>query len=168
MRRSYLRRGGFLGLFAFLALLSVGHPALPSNSSDSSGIPERAITVSGPDTAVNIDYTKIPVYFIQNKGQVHPDALYYAAAPAFTLWVTGSGLVFDQVRESGGARGESRAGRSVSRLIFLDSNPNPKVSAAESSACRVNYFRGQDQSGWITDIPTSQAVVYKNGASGFS
>jgi len=126
------------------------------------GIPEKARPVSASIAQPNVDYANVPIYFIPNKGQVHPDALYYAATPAFTLWVTGSSLVFDQVRESGGARGESRAGRSVSRLIFLDSNPNPKVSAAESSACRVNYFRGQDQSGWITDIPTSQAVVYKN------
>ena len=146
MRRSFFRMGSIVCLGGLLSL---------------SGIPEKAMTVSASVTQTNVDYAKIPIYFIPNKGQVHPHALYYAATPEFTLWVTGNGLVFDQGRESGCAGGEKGVERSASRLVFHDAKLNPKVSPVEASTCRVNYFRGQDQSEWITDIPTSQAVVYK-------
>lgn len=145
MRRSFFRMGSIVCLGGLLSL---------------SGIPEKAMTVSASVTQTNVGYAKIPIYFIPNKGQVHPHALYYAATPEFTLWVTGNGLVFDQVRESGCAGGEKGVERSASRLVFHDAKLNPKVSPVEASTCRVNYFRGQDQSEWITDIPTSQAVVY--------
>jgi len=52
--------------------------------------------------------------------------------------------------------------RDVSRLVFLDANKNPEMIAIEEAKLRVNYFIGNDKSKWHCDVPTSQAVLYKN------
>ena len=41
------------------------------------------------------DYGNIPLYFIENQGQVAEQARFYAKTPGYTLWVTSNGLVFD-------------------------------------------------------------------------
>ncbi|MBI2838938.1 MAG: SBBP repeat-containing protein [Acidobacteria bacterium] len=128
----------------------------------SDGVPERAAAASGPFTGVNVDFAQIPLYFVPNEGQVHPDVLYYAATPPYTLWATGDGLVFDQLRGTGDAAGAGTAERSASRLIFLNANLKPRVRAWDAATYRVNYFRGQEIEGQIVDIPTSHAVVYED------
>jgi hypothetical protein len=52
--------------------------------------------------------------------------------------------------------------RDVSRLIFLNANKNPEMVPLEKTRLKVNYFIGNDKSKWNGDIPTSQAVLYKN------
>jgi hypothetical protein len=52
--------------------------------------------------------------------------------------------------------------RDVSRLVFLDANKNLEMVAIEESKLKVNYFIGNDKSKWHCDVPTSQAVLYKN------
>jgi hypothetical protein len=52
--------------------------------------------------------------------------------------------------------------RDVSRLVFLDANKNPEIVPLEEAQLRVNYFIGNDKSKWHCDVPTSEAVLYKN------
>jgi len=52
--------------------------------------------------------------------------------------------------------------RDVSRLVFLDANKNPGMVSIEEAKLRVNYFIGNDKAKWHCDVPTSQAVLYKN------
>jgi hypothetical protein len=52
--------------------------------------------------------------------------------------------------------------RDVSRLRFIGANKNPEVVPIKETELRVNYFKGKDESEWHCDIPTSQAVLYKN------
>jgi hypothetical protein len=91
-----------------------------------------------------------PLYFISNRGQAAPEALFYAKAGGYTLWLTKRGLVFD--RTSGPA----------SNLIFKNASADVALSAADPADYRVSYFYGRDEADWITDIPTSRAVLYKN------
>jgi hypothetical protein len=51
--------------------------------------------------------------------------------------------------------------RDVSRLMFLNTNKNPGIVPLKESRFKVNYFIGSDPSKWRCDIPTSQAVLYK-------
>jgi hypothetical protein len=44
-------------------------------------------------------FGKIPLYFIPNKGQVDEKVRFYAKTPAYTLWMTKEGLVFDSVKK---------------------------------------------------------------------
>jgi hypothetical protein len=125
----------------------------------------------------DLNFGKIPLYFITNKGQVNKKAKFYAKASRYTLWLTREGLVFDSTRqvEEGKQttdfrrqRTEDRRqrkrkfARDVSRLFFLNANKSPRIVPVEESKLKVNYFIGNDPSKWHCDVPTSQAVLYKN------
>jgi hypothetical protein len=47
----------------------------------------------------NIDFGKIPLYFVSNQGQVNEKAKFYAKASRYTLWMTKEGLVFDSFKK---------------------------------------------------------------------
>jgi hypothetical protein len=53
-------------------------------------------------------------------------------------------------------------GRDVSRLMFIGANKNPEIVPLKAAKLKVNYFIGSDRSKWHCDVPTSQAVLYKN------
>lgn len=93
-----------------------------------------------------------PLHFIANKGQAASEALYYASTPGYTLWLTQKGFLFD------GTAAESK--RAVSRLVFKNANEKAAVRAEDPSDYRVSYFNARDEADWITDVPTSLAVVY--------
>jgi hypothetical protein len=99
-----------------------------------------------------------PLYFIANQGQTDRGVLYYATTPGQTLWLTQKGLVFD--RTGSAASGEMN--RTVSRLVFKNAHEDVALSPAELADYRVSYFYGRDEADWITDVPTSRAVLYKN------
>jgi len=129
---------------------------------------------------INIDYGKIPLYFIPNKGQVDGNALFYAKTSQYILWMTKEGLVFDSVKKTGketqiqkskmdfenhqtpfAIDHSSSYKRDVSRLIFLNTNNNTEIVPVDMTAHRVNYFIGNEKSKWKRNIPTSKAVLYK-------
>ena len=141
----------------------------------------------------DIEFGKIPLYFVSNQGQVNKQAKFYAKAARCTLWMTKEGLVFDSFKkveaevEEGTGRhtppfghpsqeGNNRIHhspnltysthspkmeRDVSRLVFLDANRNPEISAIEPAKLKVNYFIGNDKSKWNCGVPTSMAVLYR-------
>jgi len=129
---------------------------------------------------INIDYGKIPLYFIPNKGQVDGNALFYAKTSQYILWITKEGLVFDSVKKTGketliqkskmdfenhqtpfAIDHSSSYKQDVSRLIFLNTNNNMEIVPVDMTAHRVNYFMGNEKSKWKRNIPTSKAVLYK-------
>jgi len=138
----------------------------------------------------DIDFGKIPLYFVTNQGQVNGQAKFYAKASRYTLWMTKEGLVFDSTRptqerhtppfghpfQEGSNRiphspyspystyftHSPKLERAVSRLVFLDADRNPEIAAIEPAKLKVNYFIGNDKSKWHCDVPTSMAVLYKS------
>jgi hypothetical protein len=64
------------------------------------GIKPQSLT-SSPALKPDVDFGKIPLYFISNKGQVNEKAKFYAKASRYTLWMTKGGLVFDSSRKVG-------------------------------------------------------------------
>ncbi|MFC2157746.1 SBBP repeat-containing protein [Acidobacteriota bacterium] len=136
------------------------------NSIDAQSLDINATSEVSPQ----IDFANIPLYFIQNKGQVKKEAHFYAKASRYTLWLTKGELVFDSSRykdEEDRAQGEKKGKtsrayeRDVSRLVFIGANPDPEIIPLEEAELRVNYFKGNDPSKWNCDIPTSKAVLYK-------
>jgi hypothetical protein len=142
---------------------------------------EKFQKIENPDTRImkeeidskvalrpDINFGKIPLYFISNKGQVNQQAKFYAKTSRYTLWLTKRGLVFDSTKRSEvrGQRSEKpfqrQYQRDVSRLMFIGSNKNPEIIPLNETKLKVNYFKGNDPSKWVGDIPTSQAVLYKN------
>ncbi len=65
----------------------------------------------------DINFGKIPLYFVFNKGQVNGRAKFYAKASRYTLWLTKEGLVFDSFKkvEEGKQKTEDRGQRTDDR-----------------------------------------------------
>jgi hypothetical protein len=111
----------------------------------------------------NLDYGKLALCFVPNRGQASEEALFYAKAQRYTLWLTKDGLVFDAV--NGRAKMDADQGAAehdVSRLVFLRANKNPDLMALDITEHRANYFIGRDESKWKTALPTFRAVLYKS------
>jgi len=120
---------------------------------------------------VNLDYGRIPLYFVLNEGQVGNRALFYAKTSGYTLWLTKNGLVFDsewskysdlqKQKTAKASIAEETFERDISKLVFLNVNQNPKVIPLDFSEYKVNYFIGNDESKWRVNVPTSKAVLYR-------
>ncbi len=132
-------------------------------------------------TLVKMDpgFGKIPLYFIPNQGQVDEKVRFYAKTPAYTLWMTKEGLVFDSVKKPAPSEhpsqekhtppfghpsqeGSNGVERDVSRLVFPDANKNHEMVPVDLSQHQVNYLKGKDPSKWQTGIHTSKAVLFKD------
>jgi len=163
---------GLISLVMFtgttLYLNSRRHPKKIVSTQDSSRATPKKIGL-----AANADFGGIPLYFIPNRGQVDPKALYYAKAQNYTLWLTKDELIFDHSVMECKEKPEThikpkkdlekiRLKRNVSRLHFVGCNANPEFVPIKRSEYRVNYFKGKNPGNWVKNIPTSQAVLYKN------
>jgi hypothetical protein len=126
----------------------------------------------------DFDFGKFPLYFIKNQGQFNQKARFYVKTSHCTLWITREGLLFDAIRGDFKKRKNSRRDlnwhldehrststktqRDVSGLIFRNANKNPEIVPVEKTKLKVNYFKGNDRSKWVCDVPTSLGVLYKN------
>jgi hypothetical protein len=114
--------------------------------------------------ACNVSFGKIPLYFIQNKGQFNKKVLFYARTSKYFIWITKKGLIFDSVgkNKEDKTQHSTLIKRDVSRLLFKGANKSPEIVPIDTTNYKVNYFTGKDKSKWKTGINTSKAVTYKN------
>jgi len=173
----------------FLFLFSL--PISSTNTNNRHGYRENSSLISKAQNLKGVEMVKpdmnfgnFPLYFTINKGQVNRKASFYAKTSKYTLWVTKEGFIFDRTfhtnhEEKSKHKGflNKRSGaeaptplkypystymREVSRLDFLNANKNPKIIAINESRHIVNYFIGKNRSKWFRNVPTSQAILYKN------
>jgi hypothetical protein len=104
------------------------------------------------------DYGRLPLYFIENRGQVDPKVQFYARAP-------GQGLAFTS-REVRLSLSPSKGKVSQVRLTPLGMQPTAKLEALDPQEARFNYLLGKDQSRWHTDVPSYGAVLYREAYPG--
>jgi len=118
-------------------------------------------------------YGSLPLLFTANNGQVDSSVLYYARVSGGKVYLTSSSIVLDLTRKDTASSTNKFAAienegqqagyqRLVLRLNFEGANTNPEVIATEQTDSRVNYFIGNDQSKWLTDIPTYKEIVYQD------
>ena len=162
---------GLTGLIGLFLVYGSGEKGTDiTNDLDFRGKPAK----NAGKVKLNVHFGKIPLFFIHNKGQVDKKAAFYAKTSRYTLWITEEGLVFDSFRKSGQGSVVKDQGdlpyspqapkyhRDVSRLMFISAKKNPVLVPMGKKKLRVNYFKGNDRSKWHCDVPTSQAVLYKN------
>ncbi|HIJ36063.1 MAG TPA: hypothetical protein HPP59_02140 [Deltaproteobacteria bacterium] len=71
-------------------------------------------------------YGKLPLYFIENKGQLDPKVRFYVKTPGQTLYFTDEGIIFDLFRGGKDAgkgtedakKGGQTTGAKTERLVF--------------------------------------------------
>jgi hypothetical protein len=162
---SILLRGA-VSLLVFFALFSLRAAGTP---------PQKG---SSP-TRVQAAVSKLPLYFIENRGQVDERVHYYVQGKETTLYFTPQGVtfvldkprpVFSQVppMERNGflpvalqsdSQPTAEPQRWVLKLDFVGANPNVVPQGQEVTPAVMSYFKGsRDQ--WQTGLPTYRSLVY--------
>ena len=121
-------------------------------------------------------YGKLPLYFIENKGQLDPRVRFYVKTSGQTLYFTDEGIIFDFFRnkktgekadrkEIGKSGTDLQARGETERLVFtlgFDSLLGKIVpDGLDRQSAEINTFVGNDKSRWRTGIPTYKGVLYK-------
>jgi hypothetical protein len=172
-RRS-ISQYGLWGILGFLGALAVA--ASPGVSQGYS--PAPAFEGAAHRAEVLENYGRLPLNFIANQGQVDRQVQFYARRGASTFFFTREGLVLtlpeaavgrtaaaDREASGPGLR-PANCRAMVVRLMPLGLAPGVKLEAEEPLPGRVNYFIGNDPRRWRSDIPTCQAVVYREAYPG--
>ena len=127
-------------------------------------------------------FGKLPLYFIENQGQLDPRVAYYIQGGDKSIYFTDRGVTFAltsvgdgkpssealvhpvSYRGTGGAKehGPQReAERWVVKLDFVDANPNARPVGQEPTAAVISYFKGPREE-WTTGLPTYASLVYRD------
>jgi len=109
---------------------------------------------------------RLPLYFIENRGQMDARVRFYARVSRFTLWVTEGEMVFDRVLDprvehSGHTASGSPLTREVVRMVFPGAAETAAVDLCDPQKGTVNYFLGGDEDVWRTGLATGRAVRYR-------
>ena len=133
---------------------------------------------------VSAGFGKLPLYFVENRGQLDGQVAYYVQGRDTSLYFTQSGVTFSltrtkdagaeedpearlrpvSLRNSESRRTGSSAARSrrwAVKLDFLGANPDARLVAEDPTSAVVSYFKGQKQD-WKAGLATYSKVVYKD------
>jgi hypothetical protein len=162
---------------------------LPSQIAESAN--QTAIHPSSlePRTKIRVNdaYGRLPLYFMENQGQVDRRVRYYTRGGRHAIRFTSEGIYFTFLKgrdqavtttAGPGAKGKlspselTMSGNkqtvppTVVRLTPLGMRPEVELVALEPQEGKVNYFLGKDPRKWHTHIPTYRAVVYREAYPG--
>lgn len=114
---------------------------------------------------INKNLINSPLTFIPNKGQVDPKAKYYFRGSSFGFYFTTESVLMTFIKNSFSDNHDAKNGLALA-LHFINSNPDVIIEGTCKTSGKVNYFRGKDQSKWITDLPLYEKIIYKDLWSG--
>lgn len=93
------------------------------------------------------EYGKVPIFFVENRGQFQAQAKYVAKASHVTGYFDATSIVF-------------AADEGSLRLSFPGAPPAPRLEAMGPAAARINFLVG-DPNQWRTDLPAWDAIAYR-------
>ncbi|HEY0520771.1 MAG TPA: SBBP repeat-containing protein [Ilumatobacteraceae bacterium] len=138
---------GVLGVMAGSVALAADLAASPSGARD------HAVTPAEPAAK---SYDKLPVSFIENRGQTDPRVAYYAQGNGFGFYLTPSEVMLTFANRS---KSSTPAGVALG-LRFLGGNANVEPKGTDRAAGVINDLRGSDPQQWKTGIAQYGDVVY--------
>ena len=101
--------------------------------------------------SIDVAMLKLPLSFIENKGQSPEDVRFMVRIEGPTVFFTPSEVVFSL------SRGNNS---SAVHMAFENSSPG-QIIGEEQLPGLANFFIGNDSTQWISDIPTYGAIRYK-------
>jgi len=128
-------------------------------------------------------YGKLPLYFIQNDGQINEKVRFYEKGSGHAMYFTKQEIYLSLTSDQGSgncentpltppAREEKKRAfvkskiqnpqSAIVRLIPLNASKDTEIITEGLQKGKVNYLIGNDPEKWKTNIPTYQDVIYKD------
>jgi len=126
--------------------------------------------------AVRVAKARLPVYFIENRGQVDARVAYYVHGANKIFYFGSEGVTMAlsralprqsrqptlaRVNASSDALGESSVSRVIIKLDFVGADPAVKPVGEELSTARFSYFKGRRED-WATGLKTYNRLAYRD------
>ena len=176
-----------LGMIIFLGLgLIISASVRPRQNPGDQASRTNALTSSSSQDLAKLEallnFGKIPLFFIPNKGQLDSAVSYYVQGKDQTLYFTADGIIFALTKQAeenedskkiGPKRPSRRIGkprlkekrsdleRWAVRLDFIGASGKIKPEAKDETGATVSYFKGKPAE-WKTGLPTYSRLVYNN------
>jgi PKD repeat protein len=103
--------------------------------------------------AADVEFSKLPLSFIENQGQKDPAVLFHVEAAEESIYFTRDGVIFASSGQDGDPVTVSMA--------VLGYRPDATVEGVNPLPGKANFFMGNDPDSWITDVPTYAGVTYR-------
>ena len=130
------------------------------------------------DARVAKSYGKLPLSFVENKGQMDKSARFVIRGPRASAFFRNDGVTFDlweaskvkpldkrdmlqKMKLEIPSKPEKRK-HAVFKLTFKGADPKCRVKGIDTLPGKVNYLIGKDKSKWRTNISTYKGMIYKN------
>jgi hypothetical protein len=127
------------------------------------------LTATGPTAPVDSTCRSLPLYFIANQGQ-HPEAVrYYALGGRLACFFARKGIYLAQPPsnlEEASTRIEPAQSARMVTIEPSGMNPNVTLLPLNPLEGRVNHLRGNAPGQWRRNLPTYQAVLYRQAYPG--
>jgi hypothetical protein len=138
-----------------------------------------AIAQDAPRAEVEPDFGRMPVYFVENQGQLDEAVAYYIQARDKAIYFTPSGVTYavtqrQAAEDKEGSTGhgslddplpETQSRQTIARwtvkLDFVGANRDVRPVGEERQEAVISYFRGQPDQ-WYTSLPTYRRLVYRD------
>lgn len=101
-------------------------------------------------------FHKLPLSFEPNYGQTDSEVKFLSRGDGYTLFLTAEEAVL-RLKNS-----DAKAPSAVLRLGLEGANQTPEIIGQNRLAGKSNYFIGDKQNNWHTDVPTFGRVQYKD------
>jgi hypothetical protein len=116
------------------------------------------------DARLEKAYGQLPLSFEANRGQAGESVRFLARGVGYTLFLTDdeAALVLRAPRQRGSSN-DRQSGQKIFaqlQLIWIGANRSPKITGADVSPGKVNYFFGNNPTRWQTDLPVFGKVKY--------
>src|SRR6202162_1874629 len=169
--------GLWFGRVPFKAVLT--KPKLSREGSRATVAEPQQASLSSAEAKVRLQKMgRMPLYFIENRGQLDSRVAYYVQGRDTTLYFTAEGMTLVQTEQQHGENGVAgrlekaslRRGipqmpdpgsRRIIKLDFVGANPNPKIGATDPTPAVVSYFKGPKEN-WQAGLSTYGSIVYSD------
>ena len=126
--------------------------------------------LAGPPAVAPVPADAHPLRFVPNQRQWQPPVLFAADIPAGRLFLERNRLLVvrydaravDELHHHCPAEGHAaRIPAHAYAVRFVGANPSPAVRGEQPTGERSNYFLGNDETRWATDVPAYTDVRYQ-------
>jgi hypothetical protein len=154
-------------------------PRVPRESSRATAVQAQIASISGAEAKVRLQKIgQMPLYFIENRGQLDSRVAFYVQGRDKTLYFTEQGITFvltdsksretvakDRLEKASlpleGREKAKASSRWVVKLEFVGANPTVKTTGEDKTAAVISYFKGPREQ-WKTGLPTYSRIVYSD------